>query len=99
MVVIWSAKAKITYFNVLDYLNKNWSRKEMIRFHHRTETILNVIKKNPGIFPYTVKQREIRKAHIDKNNSLFYHVDKQSQRITLLTFFDNRQNPAKLKFD
>jgi len=45
------------------------------------------------------KQKNIRKAIIDKNNSLFYQVDKKNRRIYLLTFFDNRQNPKKLKFD
>ena len=29
MEVIWSAKAKITYFNVLDYLDKNWTKKKI----------------------------------------------------------------------
>jgi hypothetical protein len=51
------------------------------------------------MFVASGKHKNIRKAIIDKNNSLFYQVDKKNRRIYLLTFFDNRQNPKKLKFD
>lgn len=97
MEIIWSAKAKITFFKVLDYLDKNWTKKEIRQFILRTELVLNTIKKNPGIFPVSSKQKNIRKAIVDKNNSFFYEVDSYKQKIYLLTFFDNRQNPERLK--
>lgn len=99
MEVIWSAKAKITFFNVLDYLEKNWTKKEIIQFNLRTEIVLNAIKRNPGIFPISPKYKEIRKAIVDRNNSFFYKTDQYNKKIYLLTFFDNRQNPDKLKLD
>jgi len=90
MNVIWSAKARITYFNVLDYLEKHWSKKELIQFSNRTEIVIRVIQKNPGIFPYSHKHKNIRKAIVDKNNSFFYLVDKVNGKNFLLTFFNNR---------
>ncbi len=97
--IIWSAKAKMTYFKVLDYLNSNWSQKELIQFNRRTEIVLQAIKKNPEIFPVAKKHRNIRKATIDKNNSCFYMVDRYKNKIFLLTFFVNRQNPERLVFE
>lgn len=99
MEIIWSAKAKITFFNVLGYLKMNWTTKEIIKFNLRTEIVLNAIKRNPGIFPISEKHKEIRKAIIDKNNSFFYEVDSYNNKIYLLTFFDNRQNPDNLKLE
>ena len=96
MEIIWSAKAKITFFSVIDYLNENWTKKEMIQFNQRTHINLNAIGKNPGIFPASSKNKEIRKAIVDKNNSFFYKIDSYHQRIYLLTFFDSRQDPEKL---
>jgi plasmid stabilization system protein ParE len=75
MEVIWSAKAKITFFSVIDYLNDNWSKKEMIQFNHRTQITINAIVKNPGIFSVSDKNKEIRRAVVDKNNSFFYRID------------------------
>jgi len=97
MKVIWSAKARITYFNVLDYLEKHWTKKEIIQFSNRTEMVIRAIQKNPGIFPYSHKHRNIRKAIVDKNNSFFYQIDNANRNIFPLTFFDNRQDPEKLK--
>lgn len=99
MDVVWTAKAKNTFFNVLDFLEINWTIKEIIQFNLRTEIVINAIKKNPGIFPVSAKQNMVRKAIIDKNNSLFYKVDIYNNKIYLLTFFDNRQNPDSLKLD
>jgi hypothetical protein len=96
MEVIWSAKAKITYYKVLDYLDNHWTKKEIIQFNKRTEIVLHAIKKNQEIFPVSLKHKNIRKAIIDKNNSFFYEVDRYNKKIYLLTFFDNRQNPVKL---
>ena len=97
MEIIWSAKAKITFFSVIDYLNKNWTKKEMVQFYQRTHFTINAIKKNPAIFPASSKNKEIRKAIVDKNNSFFYIIDPSRQRIYLLTFFDSRQDPKKLR--
>jgi plasmid stabilization system protein ParE len=96
MQVIWSAKAKITYFKVLDYLEQNWTKKELVQFNQRVEIVLRAITKNPGIYPASTKHKEIRKAVIDKNNSCFYKIDAYNKKIYLLTFFDNRRNPRKL---
>jgi hypothetical protein len=95
MEVIWSAKAKITFFRVLDYLDTNWTKKEMIQFNKRTIIIINAIKNNPAIFPVSRKNKEIRKALVDTNNVFFYKIDTYNQKIYLLTFFDCQQDPKK----
>ena len=96
MDVIWTAKARITFFKILDYLDENWTKKEIIQFDERTQIVIGAIIKNPGIFPCSDKNKEIRKALIDKTNLLFYKIDIFSQKIYLLTFFDSRQDPQKL---
>jgi len=95
MKIIWSAKAKITFLNVLDYLDENWTKKEIIQFNQRTQITINAIRKNPGIFTASIKNKEIRKSIIDRNNSFYYKIDFYRQEIHLLTFFDCRQDPKK----
>ena len=48
MEVVWSAKAKITFYKVLDYLDTHWTPKEIFQFHQRTEIVINAIRKNPN---------------------------------------------------
>ncbi len=59
MEVIWSAKARITYFKVLDYLEKNWNKSEIIQFSRKTEIVIQAIQKNPGIFVFSSKHKNI----------------------------------------
>jgi hypothetical protein len=96
MEIIWSSKARISFFQVLEYLDQNWTKKEIIQFFSRVELVIHTLQKNPLIFPVSIKNKEIRKAFVDKNNSLFYQVDHHKKQIYLLTFFDNRQNPERL---
>lgn len=95
MQVIWTNRARITYLTVLDYLDEYWTYKELIKFISKTELIIKTIEKNPRIYPESEIFKGIRKAHIDKNNSMFYEIEES--KIYLLTFFDNRQNPNKLR--
>lgn len=82
MEIIWSAKAKITFFSVINYLNENWTKKETIQFNQRTQITINAIRKNPYLFPSSAKNKDIRKAIADKNNSFFYKIDSYHQKST-----------------
>jgi len=99
MEIIWSAKATITFYSVIDYLNENWTKKEMIQFNQRTLITISAIRKNPKMFPASAKNKDVRKAIVDKNNTFYYKIDDNNQKIYLLTFFDCRQDPKKLIID
>ena len=64
----------------------------MLQFFNRTELTINAIRNNPSLFPASTKNPTIRKAVVDKNNSLYYKIDFYKKEIYLLTFFDSRQD-------
>lgn len=97
MEVIWSAKAKTTFYLVLDYLDKNWSGKEVESFYNRTQIVLKSVSNYPELFPASTKNKKIRKAIVDKNNTFYYKIDTYHRKIHVLTFYDSRQDPKKLK--
>jgi hypothetical protein len=51
MEVIWSAKARITYFKVLDYLSQNWTTREIIAFSQKQMQSYWLCRKNPEFLP------------------------------------------------
>jgi len=93
--IVWSRRAKATYFIVLDYLSENWSKKEVLQFMNRAEIVIGAIQRNPCLFVASAHNSNIRKAIVDKNNSFFYSIDSYRKRLIILTFYDNRQDPAK----
>ncbi|WP_428329901.1 type II toxin-antitoxin system RelE/ParE family toxin [Mucilaginibacter sp.] len=93
--VIWSPKARLTYYEILEYLAEKWSIKEIETFIDRTEEVINHICTNPLLYPYSEKS-DIHKCVLVKQISLFYRV--RASNVELLVFWDNRQNPIKLRF-
>lgn len=93
--VKWSYKAKSTYENVIDYLKANWTEKEIIKFVNRTEAVIEAISYQPYLYKAS-SYKKIRKAVINKQNSLFYLV--RESEIYLLRFWDNRMDPKKNEF-
>lgn len=92
--VIWSPEAKRKFENTVQYLEENWSRRAAIRFIDRVYEVVNLISKHPKIFVYLPKY-EAHRCVVVKQVSLFYRI--KENQTELLTFWDNRMDPEKLK--
>ncbi len=85
------AELKATY----QYLEENWSERELMNLSLEIENTLRLISDNPKIFPIS-KEKKIRRVVVKKFNTLYYRASK-NKRIEILSFFSNRQNPNKIK--
>jgi plasmid stabilization system protein ParE len=90
-----SKRASNRLVKLLDYLEFEWSLKVKNDFIKKLDKSLKRIQK----FPESCQQTEfIKGLHmlvITKQTSLYYKYD--SKNITIVTLFDNRMNPDKLK--
>jgi plasmid stabilization system protein ParE len=91
--VIWSPTARITYYQVLEYLDEKWTVKEIEVFIIRTEEVINYICDNPLLYPYS-NESDTHRCVVVKQVSLFYRV--RTSTIELLVFWDTRQDPTQL---
>ncbi len=97
MEIVWTRLANITYKEVFENLEFRWTKKEMINFRDLTNELLEKIKAEKVKYPLINKKLGIRKAKVHKNVSLFYKEDKKTNKIYIVTFFNNRMNPDILK--
>ncbi len=95
--IIWSAEARQTYFSIIDYLHTEWSDKEIVNFVNRVNYKLDLLVTQPNLGATHKRKYNIHKTVIHKHTSLVYHVKPIKKEIVLLTFWDGRQNPLKLK--
>jgi hypothetical protein len=42
--ITWSPTARITYLNILEYVEDNWTHKEVNAFVNQTEKVLKLIR-------------------------------------------------------
>ncbi|MGM0620961.1 MAG: type II toxin-antitoxin system RelE/ParE family toxin [Bacteroidota bacterium] len=80
---------------MLEYLEQEWSLKVKDDFIKKLDKSLNLIQKFPESCPKTDFVKGLHMLVVTKQTSLFYRFD--SKTIKVVTIFDNRMNPAKLK--
>ena len=93
--VIISPQAKEDITNILSYLVRNWDQKVVDEFLQKLQLFYYIISMNPTVFGYYNKSRNIRKYALTKHNIIFYRNKRKA--VEVITVFDGRQDPARLK--
>ena len=91
----WTDNALSELKATFDYIEHNWTEKELRKLSNDIERTVNLISNNPNLFPIT-EGRNVRKAVVKKLNTLYYR-EKNNKRVEILSFFSNRQSPNKRK--
>lgn len=94
--IIWSEKAIDDVLNNIDYLEREWTEKEVKRFSDKTNEILHKLFKGNIRFKKS-GYKDTLVVSIEKQINLFYK--KEGDNIILLRFWNNYQNPEKLKLE
>jgi plasmid stabilization system protein ParE len=91
--IIWTDRAKSDYWNNIDYLEREWTIKEVERFANKTDEILEKLTKGNIKFKPTEYENTFQ-VPIVKQITLFY--EKNNNSIVLLRFWNTYQDPEKL---
>ena len=94
----WSTEAAESFSHNFNYLQQEWGDKEAEKFLHETNRILSRLHLFPESYPPGNKSKKYRRARLNKYIVLFYSYYKTKKTITLITFWNVKQNPEKLKF-
>ncbi len=95
MKVIWTEKAEETFHQNIAYLEEKWTQSVIDDFIEKTDESILAISNHPLVFPVVRKKKRVHKCLVVKQISLFYRV--VGDEIYLVTFWNNFQNPKKLK--
>ena len=93
--LFWSEEAIQNLENILDYLIEKWSQREVDNFKKKLSKQLDLIVKNPRMFPVSEYNSRLRKAVLSKQTTIFYEIKENIIYIAYL--FVNHQNISKLK--
>ncbi|WP_290696654.1 type II toxin-antitoxin system RelE/ParE family toxin [Lacinutrix sp.] len=93
--VIISKTAEKKLEKLFEFLLEKWSQKVKSDFIKKLDKNINLIKNNPEGFPESENKVGLHKCVITKQTTLFYRYT--FEKITIVTVFDTRQNPNKLK--
>lgn len=92
--ILWTPNAREELEKTIEYLELNFTDKELKKLAVKIEEVTELISHNPHIFPLS-ENRNVRKSVILKFNTMYYRV--MGEDVEILSFFSNRQSPAKRK--
>ena len=91
--IVWTPQADKGLAKVLEYLENEWTAKEILNLEQNIQSLLNRISKYPQICPPTGKYKNVHKGLVDKNNYIIYRVKPQKRLIEIINFRGTKQKP------
>lgn len=93
--VVLSKRAAKRLNELFEYLELEWSTKTKNEFVKKLDKSIEQIQKFPNSCPQSELEKGLHMLVLTKQTSIFYRFDSES--IKIVSFFDNRMNPDKLK--
>ncbi len=96
MNVYLSKHAEFKLQKLLDYLLEKWNVQVQNDFLEKLTAKINQISAHPESCPKSETFGGLHKCVLSKQTTFYYRL-KDKTEIEIITFFDSRQNPEKLK--
>lgn len=91
--IIWTLRADKGLESVLEYLEKEWTAKEILQLEKKINQITGQISLNPDLYPKSETYKNLYKAIVDKNNYLVYQVNNKKRFVEIINFRGTKQKP------
>jgi plasmid stabilization system protein ParE len=95
MKIVWTAIAKKSYIDNIDYLIQIWNLKIAQDFILEVEKVMGLIALQPYTFESWEFDNQYKKGFIHKNISFYYKI--KQDEIVVHLFWNNLQDPIKIK--
>ncbi len=97
MEVFLSELAETKLKDLAEYLLSKWGHKVKNDFLSKFTSKIEQIISHPESCPKSKELGGIYKCVVTKQNTFYYRINTHNNEIEIITFFDTRQNPEKLK--
>jgi len=93
--IFWADEALDNLESILSYLETEWTEREVANFKKKLSKQLDLIQRNPELFPISEYHSNLRKAVLSKQTIVFYQLKGFEIHITYL--FNTRMDVKRLK--
>lgn len=88
----WTPNALSELEQTIEYLENNFTEKEISKLARKIEEVVQLISQNPHLFQKS-DEKNIHRVPVLKFNTMFYRI--KNEKIEIVSFFPNRKNPNK----
>ena len=90
--VVWTERAKAGFNQIVEYLEKHWTEKEVEQFVDQCFEFLELLKQHPEMLQKTNKYKNVHRGPLNKLTILTYRVKPRKQQIQLINIRAAKQN-------
>ena len=94
MEIIWSQQSKKEYWQNIDYLEAEWTFRDVVNFIEKVEITINLLL-NKNVQFISTNYKNVNKVVITKQITLYYRLN--SNTIELLRFWNTYQDLENFK--
>jgi len=91
--IIWSPQALQSFINIMEYLQAEWTDREVTEFAERVDKTLAILQRHPRIGTIRNKRHNIYRTLIRKDVVLIYKHRPLKKELVLLRFWSTYQKP------
>ncbi len=99
MKVFLSELAESKLLKLSEYLLEKWDLKTRDKFIEKLTDKIKQISSQPDSCIKSIEYEGLYKCVVSKQTTFYYRILKQPNEIEIITIFDTRQHPDKLKKD
>jgi len=94
--ISWTDLADASFNKELEFIKLKWNTKQVLKFIDLVDDVLSNLES--GILDGEIsKSTGIRRLVISKQTTIFYKVNDKASQINILLFWNNKNDPRKLK--
>ena len=79
--IFWTDSAKKSFNKIIEYLDTNWTEREISRFVNETVYLLSNLKSQPEIGRPSSKRKSVRICVVNRHTQLIYHYQPRKNRL------------------
>jgi plasmid stabilization system protein ParE len=91
--IVWTKRAAAGYENIINYLEANWSDKEVSRFVVETNKFFENLILHPELLRKSAKHKDLHRGPINPLTILTYRIKPRKKQIELINIRGARQKP------
>jgi len=93
--IFWSAESLKNLEYILAYLETEWTHREITKFKIKLSKQIQLIAKNPKLFPVSDYNPKLRKAVLSKQTTIFYEL--RDNMIFIAYLFSNKMDINRIR--
>lgn len=90
--IVWSIRAEKGFDKILNYLEENWTEREIRNFVEESQEFFDLLKKNPKMLQVS-KKADLYRGPMNKLTMVTYKVKPRNGQILLVNIRSTRQKP------